>query len=270
MVNPKNKPVVLVVHGVQTGTDAGLNQDVLIKNLLTRSLKDVGATLEFDVDLYRYENINDAAQAKYNRLISLLLASLGAGAPLALPAGTVADLVGDVVTAAKGTATARVIREGLIERVLTYYAAGRPLYLVAHSLGTIYSFDAVNALISRRPFFASGDKARATWPVWGLMTLGSPIGLKLFDGRAARPIAVGGAAVFPWINAWDPLDPVVSGNVFGMPEKADGIAEKFRDSKSLWLIDDLRLDSGKQWLLAHTSYWNSPEIGDAIKNWLAT
>lgn len=269
MVNPKNKPVVLVVHGVQTGTDADLNQDVLIKDLITQSLKDVGATLEFDVDLYRYENINDAAQAKYKRLISLLLKSLVVGAPLALPAETVADLVGDVVTAAKGTTTARVIRNGLIKRVLTYYAAGRPLYLVAHSLGTIYSFDAVNALIKRRSFFASGDKVRATWPVWGLMTLGSPIGLKLFGGRKVRPIAAGGTAAFPWINVWDPLDPVVSGNVFGVPEKADGIAEKFRAPKSRWLIDDLRLDSGKQWLLAHTSYWKSPEIGDAIKNWLA-
>jgi hypothetical protein len=49
---------------------------------------------------------------------------------------------------------------------------------VAHSLGSIYAFDVLNSLIGDGEHFDPGS--RKTWPIQGLLTLGSPIGLDMF------------------------------------------------------------------------------------------
>ncbi|MDE2345934.1 MAG: hypothetical protein KGL13_05650, partial [Gammaproteobacteria bacterium] len=69
-VNPRNPRKLLVVHGVQTGTDADQHQDQLIHDLIAGRLGDL--KLEYDVELYRYENINDRATAPYQRLLELI------------------------------------------------------------------------------------------------------------------------------------------------------------------------------------------------------
>jgi hypothetical protein len=100
------------------------------------------------------------------------------------------------------------------------------------------------------------------------MTMGSPIGLNLFEGRQTARIPGAGLARFPWQNYWDPLDPIVSGSVFGAPASAAVIAQNLEVIGSNWLVRDRKIDSGKQWLPAHTSYWDLPEIGDELAGWL--
>ena len=72
------------------------------------------------------------------------------------------DLIGDVVTAYLNTSAAAVIRDSLRETIINIYEAGNPCYLVAHSLGTIYAFDVVNALMKEDGYFQRNS--RRTWP----------------------------------------------------------------------------------------------------------
>ena len=268
MVDPATQRKILVVHGVETGTNTDQRQDRDIRTIIERSLQASGAELDFGVDLYAYEDLNDEAKQKYEALLHVLLTAI-AGPPAAWAVDKIVDVVGDVVISLTDDSTAHAIREGLQKRILKYFADGHPLYIVAHSLGSIYSFDVINELI-RANAGRFQRSQRLNWPVWGLMTLGSPIGLKMFGGRQTAALPGAGLARFPWLNYWDPLDPVVSGSVIGAPETAEVIAEAFQNIGGNWLIRDRRIDSGKQWLAAHTSYWKLPEIGDELASWLAS
>ena len=264
-VNPQKPRNILVVHGVQTGTDADLHQDQLIHDLVADRLADLDVA--FTTDLYRYENINDQALAKYNLLIDLIVKT-PVGAALAKAA---LDLVGDVVIALADTGPAHEIREGLRARIEAEYAAGNPLYVVAHSLGTIYAFDVVNQLIKQSDYFDRYD--RTTWPVQSLMTLGSPIGLPMFRKPRPSVTQLGTAGnFFRWRNYWDRTDPVVSGSFYGKPLETYERAESYvsaNDNRG-WTIRDRIVDTGKQWLLAHTAYWTLPVIGDDLVDMIAS
>ncbi|MFI5308393.1 MAG: hypothetical protein ACHQ53_13635, partial [Polyangiales bacterium] len=212
-VDPTKPREILVVHGVQTGTDADLDQDVLVRNLVQSHLN--GVPLAFSTDLYRYENINDEAQAKLQSVLgavgSALLDEVPLGSVIVGLAQKAVDLVGDVVIALDDGSTAHLIRNGLCDRIMqTYTTTGAPLYLVAHSLGTVYALDAVNQLIRERPSGVFDRDSRKTWPVQGLITLGSPLGLQMFGaGRALAPLGAG-RKWFRWFNYWSRTDPVVS------------------------------------------------------------
>ena len=74
--------------------------------------------------------------------------------------------------------------------------------IISHSLGTVYALDAINELIRREEYFKGND--RKTWPVQGLITMGSPLGLEieilgttLFEKRKIEPIANAEFEVFP-------------------------------------------------------------------------
>ena len=89
-VSPDNKRVILVVHGVQLADDDSQHQDDMIRRSIESRLNHVD--FEFEVDLYRYENLSDACLQRLKSL-SILLMSTGVGAVVA-PA--VIDIVGDV------------------------------------------------------------------------------------------------------------------------------------------------------------------------------
>jgi hypothetical protein len=259
-VDPGKQRKILVVHGVQLATDSEPSQDKAITELVTNRLGNI--PLNYSSELYQYENINEAAQKKYKRLCDLLIAT---------PAGNfvtkkVIDLVGDVVTNYLDTSTAAKIRSGLKKRIVEYYEEGYPCYVVAHSLGSIYAFDVINDLMRENDYFDRGS--RKTWPVQGLVTLGSPIGLGMFkNGRRKKVVELGaGDKWFRWINFWDRTDPVVSGNIFGKQLPGYEIAEKYQSSSEEqgWVIRDRSVDTGKVWLMAHVSYWDNPIIGDAL------
>jgi hypothetical protein len=198
------------------------------------------------------------------------------GEPLAGRALSLAiDLVGDVVTAVADTSTAHEIRAGLRDSILQSYEAGHQLVIVSHSLGTIYSLDVVSELMRDTNLFV-GDN-RETWPIQGLITMGSPLGLKIdlgpveiFDRRTIERVDGADFEVFPWHNYFNALDPVVSGNVFGAPVKVVGamgpVEHRYGEETGAaqWLLQGHRITSGKQWLLAHVAYWKNPKIGGKI------
>ena len=207
-VDPSLPRKILIVHGVQS-SDTNLNQDVLVNELITSRINNI--PLAYTCELYRYENINVDAQQKYEKLLDLILA----GPVGEILGDAVLEMVGDVVISLENGATAEIIRQGLRQKILEIFAAGNPCYIVAHSLGTIYTFDVLNALVADSGFF--DRNSRKTWPVQGLITLGSPIGLDMFrvSGRDSIKDFSAGDKWFRWLNIWDPNDPVVSGNIFG-------------------------------------------------------
>jgi len=263
-VNPSLSRKVLVVHGVQSN-DTNLNQDVLINELIKTRIDNI--PLSYACELYRYENLNVEALQKYHVLLDLLGAT-----PLGEAVGRAAlEMIADVVISLQNGATADAIRAGLRQKVLEIFAAGNPCYIVAHSLGTIYTFDVLNGLIGSGGHFDRGS--RKTWPVQGLLTIGSPIGLDMFKitGRDAIRNFGAGDKWFRWVNIWDPNDPVVSGNIFGQHLAAYKIAEKFLsgDPTQGWVIRDIATDTGKSWLMSHTAYWHSAIVGDKLVDMLA-
>lgn len=262
-VDPALPRKVLVVHGVQMGDDDDQHQDEQIQQNIEGRLG--GIPLEFESEMYTYEDLNDAAQKKWKRLLKLL-----ASGPVGVVAEKALDLVGDVVTAKLDTSTAHEIRQGLRQKILDIYEEGNPCYLVAHSLGSIYAFDVVNALMREKKLF---DRAsRKTWPIQGLVTLGSPIGIGMFRKGRTQVAKLGeGTKWFRWINYWDRTDPVVSGSIFGKQISGYDIAEKYRkdDPKQGWIIRDKPLDTGRTWLLAHVAYWDHPVVGDGLADLIA-
>lgn len=259
-VDPLKKREILVVHGVQTGSDAQLNQDKLIKELIENRIGNI--PLKFLTSLYRYESLNDEALRKYKLLIGLLT-----GNPVGKAvAENVLELVGDVVIALRNSSTAAKIRAGLKAAILDIFEREAPCYMVAHSLGSIYTFDVLNRLMRDDQYF---DRAsRKTWPVQGLITLGSPIGLEMFQVPGRKSVAYLGAGHkwFRWHNYYDLTDPIVSGKIFGQQLQGYIIAENFlkQSLKQGWVIRDRQVDTGKGWLMAHVAYWENPIVGDGL------
>ena len=260
-VDPALPRKVLVVHGVQTGTDADLHQEQLVDVLIRNRLN--GLPVEFSCELYSYENVNDAAQKKFRTLLKLFTTALAGQQLLSSVSDAAADLVGDVVIALDDGSTAAKIRAGLRERILETFEEGNPLYVVAHSLGTIYALDVVNGLMKEDGFF--DRESRKTWPVQALITMGSPVGLSLFKRSKVTQLGAG-RRFFRWANYWARTDPVVSGSFYGKPQQGYHIASRFITSseESGWFIQDRVVDIGKVWLLAHSGYWDHAPIGDDL------
>lgn len=259
-VDPTKAVKILVVHGVQIGSDEQLNQDKDIDELVRSRLG--GIALNYEVDMYKYEDIADQAQNKIRRLSKAIINSpLGAKLTDAM-----LDLVLDVVINLKDGSTAAKIRAGLKNKILNYYDAGHACFVVAHSLGSIYSFDVVNELIGDSQYY--DRNAWDTWPVQGLITMGSPIGLAMFRTRGRQTVKNLGEGMewFRWLNYWDRTDPVVSGEIFGKQLQGYQLAERYikNDTRQGWVIRDRIVDTGKVWIPAHTAYWFNSMVGDGI------
>ena len=263
-VNPTKPRVALIVHGVQTGADKDQNQHLVIKQLIKNRLGNI--PLNYKTDIYRYEDINDKTISLAKKLVKLI-----ANTPItAKVAETTMDLVGDVVLNLADSSTAAKVRAGLKKKILDYYKSGNPCYLVAHSLGSIYALDVVNELIQEEGLF--DRKHRTTWPVQGLLTIGSPIGLRMFRKDRSKLSKMGaGTSLLRWKNCWDRNDPIVSGSIFGKTISGFEIAEKFQttDKELGWFIKDVPVNTGKLWIPAHIAYWELPEVGDILVDMMA-
>jgi len=266
---------VVVVHGVQTGTDADIDSVGSVTRLIDKALQRSHLQRDYETVGFYYEDINDEAQ-KYFKAITK---GLSVGSPLTGTAlKMVVELAGDVVTAAANTSTAKKIRRKLAKKIRESYDAGHPVLLVSHSLGTVYSLNTIAEMMARDDIF-KGDN-RKTWPVQGLITMGSPLGLDLQMGsqmifpKCNIPPLNATYEVFPWHNYFNRLDPVVSGNVFGKPVQISGAKGPVETrygadtQANQWLLHGHAVTSGKQWLLAHTAYWKNPRIGDRIVDML--
>lgn len=274
-VDPSKPREILVVHGVQTGTDGDSKQHEWVRELVGNRLN--GIPISFTTDLYRYEGLNDQVHAKLhaalNAVGSALIDKIPLGDVILDGLGNAIDVIGDVVIALQGGSTASEIRAGLRERIMrTYATTGAPLYLVAHSLGSVYALDVINELIRERPDGVFDRDRRRTWPVQGLVTLGSPLGLGMFsEGRRLAPLGPG-RKWFRWFNYWCRTDPVVSASFYGRPIDGYEIAERYRTGKSTegWVVHDRVVDSGHAWLAAHVSYWSYAPLGDDLVTFISS
>lgn len=259
-VDPRNPRTVLCIHGVQIGDNDDQQQHEQIRALIESRLG--GIPLNFQTEMFRYEDINDEAQDLYQKLIDLIIKT-PVGSYVAQQA---LDLCADVVSTYLDTSTAAEIRDSLRAEIIDIFVAGNPCYLVAHSLGTIYAFDVVNALMKEPGFF--DRNSRRSWPVQGLVTMGSPIGLGMFQSEQRDKVTELGPGEkwFRWLNYWDRTDPVVSGKIFGAQQRGFEIAEHYQSSspEQGWVIRDRVVDTGKHWLMAHVAYWDNPMVGDGI------
>lgn len=267
---------VVVVHGVQVGEDADIKSEQQIRSLINRSLAESHIEKEFLSKGYLYEDINDEAQKFYKGIAK----AIASGKPLVSKAlEAVIDFAGDVVTAAKNTSTANLIRNGLRETILESYRSQNQVVVIAHSLGTIYALDVINELITRAHYFKGDD--RNSWPVQGLVTIGSPLGLgleiggvKIFEKRKINSIEEAEFNLLPWHNYYNRLDPIVSGSIFGAPVDIDGakgpVEARYGPTVlgASWLLQGHVVVSGAQWLFAHSSYWSNPAIGDNLVDML--
>ncbi len=261
-LDPEKQRKIIVVHGVQTGDDDDLHQDELIRELLASRLGDLD--LDYEAVLYKYENLNNEVLDKYQQLSRLFIADPLAGKL----AQAVIDLAGDVVISLSQNSTAEKIRQGLTDKILGYHEAGNPCYIVAHSLGTVYSFDVINSLMRQGDYFNRDN--RLSWPVLGWLSMGSPLGLEMFKvtGRDHIEDLGSGTGKFPWRNYYDQNDPVVSGHIFGSALDNVQIAAAYLndDANQGWWAEDYSVNTGKLHLAAHTAYWEVPAVGEGIRS----
>ena len=266
-VNFSKPKKILVIHGVQRGDNDDLTQDDTIKASVEGQLADLH--IPFAVDIFKYEDINDTAYNVVKKALSALTNNVIAGW---IVQGAV-DIVGDVAIALSEGDTYKEIKEGFRSKILASYEQGEPLFIIAHSLGSIYAFDVINEIIKDGDYFHHNQPE--TRPVLGLITIGSPLALDLFerDWQDMTNLVPAGQNVdddfklFPWRNYWDPTDPIVSGSIVGLPWNERNFKEKFGD-KPFDLGWDARSRSvitGKVHILAHTAYWRDPSVGLGIR-----
>jgi len=261
------KKLVLVIHGVPAGGGDDLRQHEAIRKNVIKHLR--GFAMPFEMDIFKYEDLNDEAAFVVRKALAALTGNRIAGWTVE----QAVDVSGDVAIAfLKGT-TYELIKERFKARIMESYDRREPLIIVAHGPGTIYAFDAVNDLMKQFGLFQWNR--RETRPVQGLVTLGSPIALDLFgrDWRSmtdlvpARMKVDDDTMLFPWINSWDPADPIVSGSLAGLSSDAEQFDRKFGD-KPYYLGWDVRtrvVITGSGHLAAHTGYWNSSDVGFTLR-----
>jgi hypothetical protein len=258
-VDPTKPRVILIVHGVQTGDNEGADRRDDVRDLVESRAPNL--PIQFETQMFQYEDLNDQALNRYKKLAAAL-SSTPVGAVLA---PKLIDLAGDVVISVADGTTAAKIRARLRARIEEFYEAGNPCYVLAHSLGSIYAFDVVSALIKDEKYFKRGS--RKNWPVQGLVTIGSPIGLGMFRGRRKAVAKLGeGTKMLRWLNYWDRTDPVVSGQIFGTQLRGNSIAERYQTANADqgWVIRDFPMDTGTLWLKAHSAYWTHSVVGDGL------
>lgn len=258
--DPHKAKRILVVHGISTGTDADLYQNKRLESTMRQRLT---MPVDFMVDMFLYESMNDSSQQILQAINTVFTRSLIAETVI----DYTIDMVGDVVQYLIKSTTGREITDKLKQRIMHNFEFDHnPLTIVAHSLGSLYAFDAVMELIVENPSLFNPD-GRGTWPVQSLVTIGSPVGLPFFNDRQLQSIPVGRSQI-RWFNYYDALDPIVSGNIFGNPTEKLHIAGKFATTG--WDIRDVVLNNGSSWLSAHTGYWENQSLADDLISIITT
>ena len=146
------------------------------------------------------------------------------------------------------------IRDELQRRFLEHviaHAADRPHIIVCHSMGTMLTYDCLR----NRPDCP---------PIDGLITLGSPLGLDEVQDAVAP---TGNRVSFPseklegpWINIFDPLDPVVGFDPrFANDYLRDGVEA----------VVDVRESNWGQWRHNIVKYLSGPRMRSELKRLLA-
>jgi hypothetical protein len=139
------------------------------------------------------------------------------------------------------------LRNRLIEQIKAAKARSSRVVIVSHSMGTMIAYDCLRNV--------------ADCPeVDGLITLGSPLGLDevqdpLIPGRNANqafPERLNG----PWINIYDPLDPICGLD----PRLANDFLRGGRQA-----IVDIKESNWGDWRHTITHYLSGPQLRNAIR-----
>ena len=161
-VDFEQPPVALIIHGVQTGDDNDMRQHTHVEANLRRLLENPELheddVFPFSTDIFKYEDINDDAAYLVRRVLATLTGNSIAGWVV----DKAADLVGDVLIALTGGDTYDEIKQGFTAKIEEIHDTGRPVYIVAHSLGSFYAHEVLNDMFAAHRF-AKSDKAE--WPV---------------------------------------------------------------------------------------------------------
>lgn len=265
-------PKILVIHGVQTTDSNDFRQhqyvEAALTELLSRPDLHFAEPFEFEAAMFKYEDIND--EASY--LVQRILASMTGNSIAGWVVEQAVDLVADVFLAISEGTVYEQVKQRLGNEIDAIHGQQQPLYLVAHSLGSFYALEVINDLMGAFRF-ASGDKAQ--WPVHGLTTIGSPLGLDIFrrdvNSLKQRKVAANVTTTprFPWKNFWDRQDPIVTGSLLGYPKASDFPLRFNRQEakKKGWSIRAEEINSGHTGhLFAHTAYWKNPTVAQGILN----
>jgi hypothetical protein len=177
-----------------------------------------------------------------------------------------ADLVADVFIYDGPTRTRR-IKDVVRQQLLAAHAKSkRGVILYGNSLGSVVALDILMDLIAEGRIGAAVPKK--DWPVRGLFTTGSPLGIDVplisgFVDRAARlaKLLPQPLKSFPWLHLYDASDPVASGNILGIANDPSRLARITGYGKLR--LTDLSPNSGFH-LQAHTGYWDHPMIAQQL------
>lgn len=264
-------PNILVIHGVQRGDDKDLTQHKIIKTNVKAQL--AANKIKCDVDIFKYEDINDEATFLVKKALAALTGNMIAGWVVS----EAVDIVGDVAIALSEGDVYEKIKSLFRKRILKSFDEQRPLFVIAHSLGSIYAFDTINDLMKEADYFKHNQTE--TRPVQGLVTIGSPLALDLFerDWQDMTNLVPTGQTVdddfklFPWRNYWDPTDPVVSGSIIGAPWNEWKFKEKYGDKPYDlgWDVRSRTVITGKAHLAAHVAYWKDASVALGVRQMLA-
>ncbi len=266
-LDQKKRNRILVIHGVQRGTDDDQTQHATIKSNIKAQLDTFA--IPFEVDIFKYEDINDKAYDLVKKALSALTNNLITGWVVQ---GAV-DVFGDVAIALSEGSAYDDITSALRSRILESFDDGYPLFVVAHSLGSIYAFDVINDIMKYPDYFVVNQTE--TRPVQGLLTIGSPLALDIFerDWRDVTNLVPKHQSIdndfrpFRWRNYWDPTDPIVSGNLIGLPWNERQFEEKFGDKlfDLGWDVRSRRVITGEYHVRAHTAYWGDKSVGLGVR-----
>jgi hypothetical protein len=173
--------------------------------------------------------------------------------------GSLSDYAADVAVYSH-----RASRAWIMDRVAAQvFAAGPGRVLLAHSLGSVIALDLVLLWLAQGRFTGPRD----TWPIAGLITIGSPLGctsgLGGLDAALQRKRECLASPKPPkgwqWRNIADPQDIVVCGLYIGStPSLSDHDGYRHLGVEQLPDVDTGGLCS------SHTGYWTDPVVISAV------
>ncbi len=134
------------------------------------------------------------------------------------------------------------IRNVVREAIANASTCAEKVILVGHSLGSVIAFDIAAEELKKNP----------SCRLSALVTMGSPLKwvTEIREAESNGQEDVPRIESIPWVNFWDPADPV--------PER------KGLDDKIFRGVINREVKSGKELIGAHCSYWTNMEIAQTI------
>jgi len=177
----------------------------------------------------------------------------------------VVDYLVDVVTYARNR---REIMMHCEAQVLSL-GPGRPM--IAHSLGSVIAIDLVTKWLIEGRFAGAPE----TWPIAGLVTIGSPLGIDVplidalgftdrADVLAALPEELALERPWRWISITDPNDVVVQGELWdAVTGRRSPRLEAHEGYRRLGVDHLPDIDTGGI-ISAHGGYWTHASVAQAM------